>query len=67
MSFDLKYYQDKKQKLIAKAQQLQNEYLQGAFKFTGDLNDIQAGLNEIALWEKENAPTQEIKETPKKK
>jgi vacuolar-type H+-ATPase subunit D/Vma8 len=63
--FDAKYYQDKKQKLIQKAQQIQNEYLQGAFKFTAELNDIQQELNKIGEWEKEN-PVKEVKDTPKK-
>ena len=67
MAFDLKYYSEKKQKLIQKAQQIQNEYLQGAFKFTAELNDIQQELNKIGEWEKENPiKKEEVKPTPKK-
>jgi len=56
MAFDSKYYSEKKQKLISKANQLQQDYLQGAFRFTGELNDIQAELQTINEWEKENSP-----------
>jgi hypothetical protein len=52
--FDQKYYQEKKVKLQQKAQQMQQEYLQGAFKFTTEFNDIVNELNKIAEWEKEN-------------
>ena len=45
--FDAKYYADKKTKLSQKAQQLQQEYLQGAFKFTNEMNDIQLEFNKI--------------------
>ena len=66
--FDAKYYGEKKQKLIQKAQQLQSEYLQGAFKFTSEINEIQLELNKIGEWEKENVPNvpQEKKETKTK-
>lgn len=63
MSFDNQYYLEKKQKLQVKAQQLQQEYLNNAFKFTGEINDILAELKQIEAWEKENI--KEVK-TPKK-
>lgn len=65
MAFDSAYYQEKKGKLQQKAQQLQQEYLQNAFKFTVELNDILAELQKIAEWEKENAP-KDIKEISEK-
>ena len=66
MAFSKEYYEDKKQKLIAKAQQLQQKYLNDAFVFTGEVNSIQLELNEIAEWEKENIK-EEVKPTPKGK
>lgn len=62
--FDSKYYEEKKIKLQQKAQQIQQEYLQNAFKFTAEFNDIIGELNKIAEWEKENI--KEVKPLPKK-
>ena len=53
MAFDNIYYTDKKQKLIAKAQILQQEYLQGAFRFTNEIREIELEINKIVEWEKE--------------
>jgi hypothetical protein len=59
MPFDEKYYSEKKQKLIQKAQIIQQEYLQGAFKFTNELTEISTELQKIEEWEKENIKQEE--------
>lgn len=66
--FDKNFYETKKQKLIQKAQQLQQEYLNNAFRFTSEIQNIDLELKEITEWEKENVKegVKETKQTPKK-
>lgn len=54
MTFDKIYYTEKKEKLIKKAQQIQSEYINNAFKFTNEIKDIETELQSINEWEKEN-------------
>ena len=58
--FDAKYYTDKKTKLSQKAQQLQQEYLQSAFKFTNEMNDIQLEFSKIGEWEAEQLKAKKV-------
>ena len=60
--FDKNYYQEKKQKLIAKANQLQNDYLQSAFKFVKEVQDIQDDMKQIENWEKEQKVEPKVEE-----
>lgn len=53
MTFDKNYYSERKQKLIQKSQLLQQEYLNNAFKFTREIQDIETELQKINEWEKE--------------
>jgi hypothetical protein len=64
MAFDEKYYSEKKQKLIQKAQTIQQEYLNDAFKFTNEITEIQNDLNKITEWEKENIKVSKPEPTP---
>lgn len=51
---DIKYYEEKKQKLLQKSQALQMEYLNNAFKFTNEVKEIDAELKMIDEWIKKN-------------
>lgn len=62
--FDFAYYEDRRKKLIQKAQASQNEYLNSAFKFTNEMKDIEVEVTKINEWIEANKETD--KKTPKK-
>lgn len=66
--FDKAYYEDRRKKLIQKAQVLQNEYLNSAFRFTNEMKEIEVEVGKINEWIEANKEEDKVidKKAPKK-
>jgi len=69
MAFDLKYYQEKKDKLFKKRELTINQHLESDIRFGDEVKDILKEIQDIEIWEKENVSKEELKtkevKTPK--
>lgn len=52
---DIKYYEEKKKKLLEKARILQKEYINYAFKFTNEIKELDSEIKFIDEWIKEKS------------
>jgi hypothetical protein len=66
MTFDAKYYEDKKIRLQMKNQRATQKFLQDTLLYSKEISDIEEDFQEIIKWEKEQIE-KETEKVPKKK